>query len=47
VSEVDTLKHVEELYERYFGERSEIALSEVAEVASSPLGEEDREGSRT
>jgi DNA ligase-1 len=47
VSEIDTLKHVEELYERYFGERSESALSEVEEVASSPLGEEDREGSRT
>jgi DNA ligase-1 len=32
VSEIDTLRRVEELYERFFGERSEIALSEVADV---------------
>jgi DNA ligase 1 len=31
-SEVDTLERVAELYERYFGERSEVALSEVAET---------------
>ena len=32
VDEIDTLERVAELYERYFGERSEIALSEVAET---------------
>jgi DNA ligase-1 len=32
VSEIDTLRRVEELYARYFGERTEIALSEVAET---------------
>ncbi len=30
--EVDTLERVAELYERYFGKRSEVALSEVADV---------------
>jgi DNA ligase-1 len=32
VGEIDTLERVAELYDRYFGERSEIALSEVAET---------------
>jgi DNA ligase-1 len=32
VEEIDTLERVAELYERYFGEKSEVALSEVAET---------------
>jgi DNA ligase-1 len=32
VDEVDTLERVEELYERYFGGRTEASLSEVAET---------------
>ena len=32
VAEVDTLERVAELYERYFGEKSEVPLSEVAET---------------
>ncbi len=32
VDEIDTLERVEELYERYFGEKSEVALSQVAET---------------
>ena len=32
VEEIDTVGRVAELYERYFGEKSEIALSEVAET---------------
>jgi DNA ligase 1 len=32
VDEIDTLDRVSELYERYFGQKSEPALSEVAEV---------------
>ena len=32
VDEIDTLERVAELYDRYFGEKSEIALSEVAET---------------
>ena len=32
VGEIDTLARVEELYERYFGAKSEVALSEVAET---------------
>ena len=32
VDEVDTLQRVAELYDRYFGERSEVALGEVAET---------------
>ena len=32
VGEIDTVQRVEELYERYFGERSEVALSEVAQT---------------
>jgi DNA ligase-1 len=32
VDEIDTLEHVEELYERYFGSQSETALSLVAEL---------------
>ena len=32
VGEIDTLERVAELYDRYFGEKSEIALSEVAET---------------
>jgi DNA ligase-1 len=32
VDEIDTLERVAELYGRYFGERSEVALSEVAET---------------
>jgi DNA ligase 1 len=32
VDEVDTLERVAELYDRYFGEKSEVALSEVAET---------------
>ena len=31
-AEIDTLERVAELYERYFGERSEVALSDVAET---------------
>ena len=34
VDEVDTLERVAELYDRYFGEKSEVALSEVAETQS-------------
>jgi ATP-dependent DNA ligase I len=30
--EIDTLEHVSELYERYFGEKTVIPLSEVAEI---------------
>jgi DNA ligase-1 len=32
VDEIDTLERVAELYERYFGEKSEVPLSEVAET---------------
>lgn len=32
VDEIDTLQRVAELYDRYFGERSEVALSQVAET---------------
>ena len=32
VDEIDTLERVAELYDRYFGEKSEVALSEVAET---------------
>ncbi len=32
VDEVDTVQHVAKLYDRYFGETSEVALSEVAET---------------
>jgi ATP-dependent DNA ligase I len=32
VDEIDTLERVAELYERYFGEKSEVALSEVAQT---------------
>ena len=32
VDEIDTLERVAELYDRYFGERTEVALSEVAET---------------
>jgi DNA ligase 1 len=32
VAEIDTLQRVAELYDRYFGEKSEVALSEVAET---------------
>ena len=32
VSEIDTLQRVEELYERYFGAKTSVALSEVAET---------------
>jgi DNA ligase 1 len=32
VDEIDTLERVAALYERYFGEKSEVALSEVAET---------------
>jgi DNA ligase-1 len=32
VDEIDTLDRVGELYERYFGERSAVPLSEVAET---------------
>jgi len=32
VEEIDTLERVEELYDRYFGEKSEVALSQVAET---------------
>lgn len=32
VDEIDTLQRVAELYDRYFGEKSEVALSEVAET---------------
>ncbi len=32
VEEIDTLARVEELYDRYFGEKSEVSLSEVAET---------------
>jgi DNA ligase-1 len=32
VSEIDSLQRVAELYDRYFGEKSEVALSEVAET---------------
>ena len=33
VEEIDTLERVAELYDRYFGEKSEVALSDVAEGA--------------
>ncbi len=32
VEEVDTLERVEQLYDRYFGEKAEVPLSEVAEI---------------
>ena len=32
VEEIDTLERVAELYERYFGTKTEIALSEVAQT---------------
>ena len=32
VEEIDTLERVAELYDRYFGEKSEVALSDVAET---------------
>ena len=32
VDEIDTLERVAELYDRYFGERSEVSLSQVAET---------------
>ena len=32
VDEIDTLERVAELYDRYFGEKSEVALSQVAET---------------
>ena len=32
VDEIDTLQRVEELYERYFGGKSEAALTEVAQT---------------
>jgi len=32
VDEIDTLERVADLYDRYFGEKSEVALSEVAET---------------
>jgi ATP-dependent DNA ligase I len=32
VDEIDTLERVAQLYDRYFGEKSEVALSEVAET---------------
>jgi DNA ligase-1 len=32
VAEIDTLARVEELYDRYFGEKAEVPLSEVAET---------------
>jgi DNA ligase-1 len=32
VDEIDTVDRVTELYERYFGEKSEVPLSEVAET---------------
>jgi DNA ligase 1 len=39
VDEIDTLQRVEELYERYFGSKTEAALSEVAELhPPSPPG---------
>jgi DNA ligase-1 len=36
VEEIDTLDRVEELYERYFGAKTEAALSEVAEMDGLP-----------
>jgi DNA ligase 1 len=35
VDEVDTLERVEELYERYFGSKTDAALSEVAETGTT------------
>jgi len=32
VDQIDTLERVEELYDRYFGQKSEVALSQVAEI---------------
>jgi DNA ligase-1 len=32
VEEIDTLQHVADLYDRFFGEKSEVPLSEVAET---------------
>ncbi|HEV2216567.1 MAG TPA: ATP-dependent DNA ligase, partial [Candidatus Dormibacteraeota bacterium] len=32
VAEIDTLERVEQLYDRYFGEKVDVALSEVAET---------------
>ena len=34
VDEIDTVERVAELYERYFGESTEVALTEIAEVVS-------------
>jgi DNA ligase-1 len=33
VEEIDTLERVAELYDRYFGERSEVSLSDIAETS--------------
>jgi DNA ligase-1 len=37
VDEIDTVERVAELYERYFGEKSEVELGEVAELPSPAL----------
>ena len=47
VEEIDTVERVAELYERYFGEKSEVALDEVAEVPSpAPASKGPAEGRR-
>jgi DNA ligase 1 len=46
VGEIDTRDRVAELYERYFGEKSEVALTEVAEVGPPTPAAPDLPGKR-
>jgi DNA ligase 1 len=47
VDEIDTLQRVEELYERYFGSKTEAALSEVAETHVPSPPRPQRQARRT
>jgi DNA ligase 1 len=46
LDEIDTLERVEELYERYFGSKTEAALSEIAEVDAPSPAARDLPGKR-
>src|SRR6202521_2887068 len=46
VDEIDTLERVAELYERYFGEKAEPALSEVAQLSPPTPASPDLHGKR-
>jgi DNA ligase-1 len=46
VEEIDTLERVEELYDRYFGEKSKLALSEIAQVDPPTPAAPDLPGKR-